>query len=119
MKHTIVAALSAISLASCNTTNDTAAATDVPPPPVNTALVGTGEPMGPDSQPAYCRGEVAAMYGTKPSYVTTLPIIMAGDGSSTIRGTVDKGSAGTKTFKCRFDAAGRFIDVMATKSDSE
>ncbi|WP_156912012.1 hypothetical protein [Kaistia adipata] len=71
------------------------------------------------NMPAYCRGEVSGQYGTKPMYVKTAKPKRAKDGSTTIRGTVDKGSEGIKAFECQFDAKGRFIGVMALTSDGE
>jgi hypothetical protein len=32
---------------------------------------------------------------------------------------VDKGSEGIKKFRCRFDARGRFVDVVAMTPDGE
>lgn len=69
--------------------------------------------------PAYCRGEVAGMYGTRPRYVKTGKIVKAKNGSLSISGTVDKGNEGIKKFKCRFDKHRNFIDVMAMTPDGE
>jgi len=73
----------------------------------------------PGNMPAFCRGEVAGNYGTKPTYVKTEAPTRGKDGSTSIAGTVDKGNEGMKRFQCRFDAKGRFIDVMALTSDGE
>ena len=73
----------------------------------------------PGNMPAYCRGEVSGQYGTRPAYVKTEPATRGKDGSTSIAGTVDKGNEGVKRFACRFDAKGRFIDVMALTSDGE
>lgn len=83
------------------------------------APAGNGSPITPGNMPAYCRGEVSGMYGTRPTYVKTGTVAKAADGSSSISGTVDKGNEGIKRFKCRFDRSGRFIDVMAMTSDGE
>ena len=80
---------------------------------------GKAEAVSRGNRPAYCRGEVSAMYGVKPAYVKTGKLVRAKDGSSSIRGTVDKGSEGMKEFMCRFDKQGGFIDVMALTSDGE
>jgi hypothetical protein len=45
---------------------------------------------------AFYRGEVSGMYATKPGYVKTDPVDRAKDGSTSIDGTVDKGSEGIK-----------------------
>jgi hypothetical protein len=46
-------------------------------------------------------------------------LIRARDGTTSVSGSVDKGNEGIKKFKCRFDAKGRFIDVMAMTPDGE
>lgn len=76
-------------------------------------------PLSRGNMPAYCRGEVAGMYGTRPHYVKTEKIAKAKDGSYSISGTVDKGSEGIKQFRCRFDRRRNFIDVMALTSDGK
>ena len=79
----------------------------------------TAAPVTPGNRKAYCRGEVAGMYGTRPIYVTTGKLLKGPKGTTSVSGTVDKGSEGIKKFKCRFDAKGRFIDVMALTPDGE
>lgn len=76
-------------------------------------------PISRGNMMAYCRGEVAVMYGTRPHYVTTDKLAKAKDGSYSISGTVDKGNEGIKKFKCRFDGRRNFIDVMALTSDGK
>ena len=78
-----------------------------------------GAPISRGNMPAYCRGEVAGMYGTRPHYVKTGTIVKEKDGSYSISGTVDKGNEGIKKFKCRYDAGRNFIDVMALTSDGK
>lgn len=90
-----------------------AAASAAPAAPAGSAVVTPG------NMPAFCRGEVAGNYGTRPAYVKTDPVVRRKDGGSSITGTVDKGNEGVKRFECRFDAKGRFIDVMALTSDGE
>lgn len=75
------------------------------------------DPISRNNMAAYCRGEVAGMYGTRPHYVLTGQIEESEDGNLSIRGTVDKGDEGIKKFKCRFDKDQSFIDVMAMTSD--
>lgn len=100
----------------CTVTSWSAAAPVVKPPAV--MPVGTGDVITPGNRPAYCRGEVSSMYGTKPRYIKTAKPKHGGSGT-TIDGTVDKGGEGMKTFQCRFDNKGRFIDVMALTPDGE
>jgi len=71
------------------------------------------------NMPAYCRGEASGQYGVKPAYIKTDAIASGADGGSTIDGTADQGTNGIKKFRCRFDSAGRFVDVMALTSDGE
>lgn len=82
-------------------------------------VAASGAPVAPGNRKAWCRGEVSAMYGTKPAYVTTGKLLRAKNGTTSVSGTVDKGAEGIKAFKCRFDAKGRFVDVMALTPDGE
>ncbi len=75
--------------------------------------------MSRDYMPAYCRGEVSAMYATPEVHIKTDEILTEEDGSLSIGGAVDKGAEGIKKFKCRFDGKGNVIDVMAMTSDGE
>ncbi len=89
---------------------------------VGMAIVVTGAAnpsVAPGNRKAYCRGEVSGMYATRPAYVTTGKLVRARDGSTSVSGSVDKGSEGIKKFKCRFDPKGRFVDVMALTPDGE
>lgn len=88
-------------------------------PAAAAGATGTGDPVTPGNRPAYCRGEVAGMYGTRPTYVKTAAPRQSPSGGTWIDGTVDKGDQGIKKFRCSFDAGGRFIDVMAMTSDGE
>lgn len=85
----------------------------------NAAAAAQGAPISRGNMPAYCRGEAAGMYGTRPQYVQTGEIVEDKDGSYSIGGTVDKGNEGIKKFKCRFDRSRNFIDVMALTSDGK
>lgn len=85
--------------------------------PAAALIVAAGPPVTPGNRAAYCRGEVSGMYGTRPIYVKTARLVKDKSGATSISGTVDKGSEGIKAFKCRFDARGRFIDVMAMTPD--
>lgn len=82
-------------------------------------LCAQAAPISRGNMPAYCRGEVAGMYGTRPRYVKTGKIVRAKNGSLSISGTVDKGNEGIKKFKCRFDKKRNFIDVLAMTPDGE
>lgn len=83
------------------------------------ATTAPSEPIAPGNRKAYCRGEVSGQYGIKPVYVTTGKLVKGAKGTTSVSGTVDKGSEGIKKFKCRFDAKGRLIDVMALTPDRE
>ena len=82
-------------------------------------VAASSAPIAPGNRKAFCRGEVAEMYGTKPVYVTTAKLLKARNGTTSVSGSVDKGSEGIKRFKCRFDAKGRFLDVMSLTPDGE
>ena len=84
-----------------------------------TTQVAAAAPISKGNMKAYCRGEVAGQYGTRPRYVEAGEIVEAANGSFSISGTVDKGNEGIKKFKCRFDKERNFIDVMAMTPDGE
>lgn len=79
--------------------------------------VGSGQPVAPGNMAAYCRGEASAQYGVRPAYISTGRLLDARDGGGTVDGAADQGRNGIKRFRCRFDARGRFIDVMALTRD--
>lgn len=120
MRHpalTAVSAVLAFGLYGCESSSTSAPVPAQTQLPTATALVGSGAPIAAGNMPAFCRGEVAGQYATKPAYVKTGTPMKQADGSTVIDGTVDKGSEGVKTFRCRFDSNGAFVDVMATTSD--
>jgi len=83
------------------------------------ACAHAGEAVTKGNRPAYCRGEVAEQFGAKPADVKTGELATADDGTTSISGSVDLGSHGTKDFQCRFDADGKFIDVLDTTAGDE
>jgi hypothetical protein len=78
--------------------------------------VGSGAAISAGNRPAYCRGEASQQYGVRPNYIRTSPAIANAAGIM-IDGTADQGRNGIKRFRCRFDARGRFLDVMAMTRD--
>ena len=82
-------------------------------------FANAADAVSPKNRPAFCRGEVAQQYGTKPMYVKTGKLKKDKDGTTSISGSVDQGTEGMKQFKCRFDKKGAFVDVMALTSDGE
>ena len=139
MKTASALTFAAVVLAGCTASGDTTkrfsvAATTVSQKPVvaaegsstidGTVDMGTPRvtaagpsPISPDKQPAFCQDQVAYTFSTEPQYVATRERVVAVDNSTTIDVTVDKGNQVVETFKCRLDASGRFIDVMAMTSD--
>jgi hypothetical protein len=118
MKTAIVLTFAAVILAGCTATGDTmvprvegagtSPMSDSSVPRVS--AVGTN-PISPGKQAAFCQDQVAYTYRTERQNVTTRERVVAADGSTTIDVTVDKGSEGVQTFKCRLDARNRFVDV--------
>ena len=138
MKTATALVFAAVVLTGCTASGDTTgtlgvsvagAASQEPVPPGDLAAIdgpveqepqgmGAGSsPISPDIQPAFCQDQVAFMQGTERQNATTHERVVAPDGSTTIDVTVDKGSEGLKTFKCRLDASSRFVDVVAATSD--
>ncbi|MBK8386031.1 MAG: hypothetical protein IPL11_10360 [Candidatus Accumulibacter sp.] len=72
------------------------------------AIVSTpvlAEKMTPGNMPAYCRGQAASDFNTKPVYIKTGKLVKAKDGSYSIAGTYD----GKDPFTCTYDRNGEFI----------
>jgi hypothetical protein len=77
------------------------------------------DPIAPGNRKAYCRGEVAGIYNTRPTYVTTGKLVRGKKRETSVSGTVDLGNQGVKNFMCKYDAKGRLYDVMSMTSDGE
>lgn len=104
-------------LAGCSSSSSPSTAAQPLASAAPAAPAATGDPITPGNRPAFCRGEASGQYGVKPAYIQTMTPATAADGSISIDGTADQGADGKKAFRCRFDASGRFIDVMAMTSD--
>lgn len=80
-------------------------------------LTAKGATLRKVNEPAYCRGEVAGLYGTLPQYVKVNPAVRHAYGFTTITGEVDHGSEGIKMFVCRYNANGAFMGVTTQESN--
>ena len=87
------------------------------PKPAESA--GSGPVVSRGNMAAHCRGEASSLYGVKPAYIMTGQITDVAGGGSTIDGTADQGTSGTRKFQCRFDAGGHFREVAPLDSDGE
>ncbi len=67
-------------------------------------------PLSPGRQPAYCRGQAASEFATKPVYIKTGQRKPDGECSFVIDGSHD----GMKTFRCTFSNSGEFIGLTRT-----
>jgi hypothetical protein len=65
------------------------------------------EPLSPGNMPAYCRGQAASDFGTKPVYIKTGKLVKAKDGSYSISGKYDE----KEPFTCKFAANGEFTGM--------
>ena len=68
-------------------------------------------PVAANNMGAYCRGQAAKVFDARPSYVKSVRPTKAEDGSATVEGTYEDEDGHTKSFKCRYDAKGNFLDV--------
>jgi len=100
-------------LSGCETAGQPATSTPVSP----ATTMGSGPPVDPGYQPIYCSSEVAQKYTTQPGAVATNAPKRQPDGGVNISGSVNLGDQGVKQFNCRFDADGRFIDVMSLENE--
>lgn len=65
----------------------------------------------PGNLKAYCRGQAAGQWQTRPQYISVGPVKREKDKSYSIDGTVDLGKEGKKPFRCRYNAKRQFIAV--------
>jgi len=70
-------------------------------------------PVTPGNMPAYCRGEAASEFGTKPAYIKTGKLVRAKNGGYSIKGTADLGTQGKKPFQCEYDRKGNFLRLRS------
>lgn len=70
-------------------------------------------PVTPGNMPAYCRGEAASQFGTKPAYIKTGKLVRAKNGGYSIKGTADLGTEGKKPFQCDYDRKGNFLNFKS------
>lgn len=80
--------------------------------------IGSGPALSPGNMAAFCRGEAASLYGTRPTYIRTGRIVREPRGGTTIDGQADRGNRGIARFRCRFDARNRFIEVAQLSRDN-
>ncbi len=76
------------------------------------------EPVATANMGSYCRGQAAKAFDARPTYVKSTRAMPAPDGSSTVNGTYVDGDGRTKSFNCRYDAKGNFLDVKPATSKS-
>ena len=100
-------------LSGCETAGQPATSTPVSP----ATMMGSGPPVDPGYQPTYCSSEVAQKYTTQPGAVATNAPKRQPGGGVNFSGSVNLGDQGVKQFTCRFDADGRFIDVMSLEDE--
>ena len=110
-------------VAACSTSDKPPPANDpgVPPPAstMEPPPAGAGDlppAKGPvvaqANMPAFCKGEAAKLFAVNASLVQIPGGIFESNGGYAVDGTYEQG--GPKTFTCRFDGKGSFIDVIPT-----
>ena len=67
------------------------------------------KPIAPGNMPAYCRGEAASQFATKPMYIKTQKLVRNKNGSYYVKGTGDLGNQGKKPFQCDFSKKCEFL----------
>ena len=95
--------LLSVNLAACST--NTPAGDRAAPP------VGTGPTIAQDAMPEYCEDAASTQFGDTVGAISTNPAAPAKSGFA-VEGSSDGGSQPAVVFTCRFDANGKFVDVM-------
>lgn len=65
--------------------------------------------VAPGNRVAYCRGEAAGQFATKPSFIKTGKLTRVKGGGYAVKGTADLSDQGEKPFQGDFDQKGRFL----------
>ena len=60
---------------------------------------------------AYCKGEAAGQYNTRPGNVKADAPMKAVGGGFVVSGSVSLGAKGNPPFQCLFDGAGNFTSI--------
>ncbi len=76
-------------------------------------------PVTPGNMPAYCRGEAASQFNTKPTYIKTEKLKKNKDGSYSVKGMADLGNQGKKPFECHFSKTGEFLHFMSLVNEGK
>lgn len=71
--------------------------------------LSAAQQVAPGNMPAYCRGEAASQFQTKPTYIKTQKLKRTASGGYLIKGTADLGDEGMKPFECEYDKKGHFL----------
>jgi hypothetical protein len=66
----------------------------------------------PKNMTAYCKGEAAGQFNTKPMYIETGKTFATSTGYA-IKGTGDLGNQGKKPFQCNFDQNGKLLNFQS------
>lgn len=66
----------------------------------------------PKNMTAYCKGEAAGQFNTKPMYIETGKAFATATGYA-IKGTGDLGNQGKKPFQCNFDQNGKLLNFQS------
>lgn len=67
--------------------------------------------LGTGQMTAFCKGEAAGRFGTRPAHVTANAPMKAVGGGFVVGGSVDMGPQGNPPFECHFDKAGHFTGL--------
>lgn len=126
MNRLIVGVAMALTLAvgACNTSDKPPPANDpgvlppastMEPPPAGTGDLppAKGPVVAQANMPAFCRDQAASVFAVSASTVQIPGGIFESNGGYAVDGTYTQ-SGGPKTFTCRFDGKGSFIDVIPT-----
>ena len=83
------------------------------------ALAGCAVPSATSAQavaerdmPAHCRGEASAQFGANPRYIESGEVERAKHGFRVV-GSYEAADGSRTGFRCRFNRAGEFVDVVA------
>lgn len=79
--------------------------------PEKTESTSSTPAVAPGNMAAYCRGEAAGQFATKPTYIKTGKLTRVKGGGYSVKGTADLGDQGQKPFQCKFGKDGKYLGL--------
>jgi len=112
MRSIVLAGLGISALAVSACTMDSRQAMNSPSPtPAPVAATPPAHPISPTNMATACRNEIAEKLGVAAVNVTPSAATQQTDGHYLVTASARAANQATRSYRCRFDNAGRFVEV--------